>query len=106
MSVSADSGYEDDAMCAYKFEFSVNAGPGDILELFIVTAKFSGLSFAVGSSLLTATTGPKIESPEGQLITVPYPQALFVTFFNTGSSGELLLTYKYIDQEPEDAKEL
>ena len=93
-------------MCTYKFEFSVNAGPGDVLQLQIVTASYSGLAFAVGSSLLTATTGPKVEDPEGQLITVPYPQSLFITFFNTGSAGEILLTYKYLDQEPEDAEAL
>lgn len=34
-----------------------------------------------------------------------YPQSLFVTFFNTGSDGELLITYKYIDKDPEDAEE-
>ena len=37
---------------------------------------------------------------------MPFPQSIFVTFFNTGSAGELLITYKYLDQDPEDAKDL
>ena len=76
------------------------------MQVEFVTASKTGAQFAVGHSFMTATTGDKLMFPEGQRITIPYPLSLFVTFFNTGSSGELLITYKYIDQEPEDAESL
>ena len=75
------------------------------MELEFVKARKAILSFSVGSSLVTAKSGPSESSPEGKKITVPYPQSVYVTLFNTGFSGELLISYKYIDQAPEDAED-
>lgn len=73
------------------------------MTVFFNSVKKAGMTFAVGSSFSTARTGQKLTEPEGNKITVPYPNALFITFFNTGSDGELEFTYSYEDREPEDA---
>ena len=43
ISIDSKAGYEDDVLCTYKFEFSVNAGPGDLMQVEFVIAKKSGL---------------------------------------------------------------
>ena len=70
------------------------------------TASYTGLGFAVGNSYSTATNAQKVQDPEGQRIKVPYPQMLFITLFNTGSQGQIILTYSYNDNDSSNADSL
>ena len=47
------------------------------------------LAFTVGTSFYTATEGAKIDNPEGQKITITHPYALFMSFGNSGSLGDI-----------------
>ena len=105
--ITVDSAqYEESVLCTYKFQFSINAGPGDVMNVEFTQATKSGLAFAVGTSFITAAYAQKIEQPEGQKIGVPYPNSLFIIFFNTGSRGEFIITYSYEDNDPSDAEDL
>ena len=99
-------GYANEILCNYKFEFSIHAGPGDVMSVEFTKVTNSGATFTVGTSFYKAVHGTKFDNPEGQKITIAYPQILFVTFYNTGNIGDIQVTYSYTDQEPADAADL
>jgi len=103
VSVPFGSGFEDDHLCTYWFQFSVHAGPGDLMQIEFTTVKNAGMTFSAGTSYSSALTGAKMNEPEGGMISIPYPNGLFLTFFNTGSDGALEIKAKYEDGKPEDA---
>ena len=82
-------GYANEVLCNYKFEFSIHAGPGDVMTVQFVRASNSGVTFTVGTSFYKAEHGSKFETPEGKKITISYPLTLFVTFYNTGELGDI-----------------
>ena len=54
LTINSDS-YENEVLCTYRFQFSINAGPGDVMTVEFTKAEYTGLGFAVGNSYLTAT---------------------------------------------------
>ena len=103
ISVPFGTGFRDDHLCTYWFQFSVHAGPGDLMQIEFSSVKNAGMTFSAGISYASALTGAKMNEPEGGKISVPYPNSLFITFFNTGSDGALEIKSSYQDNSPEDA---
>jgi len=63
----------------------------------------AGMTFAAGPTYENAETGATLFNVAGSKLTIPYPNALFITFHNTGDDGDLFFTHSYLDREPEDA---
>ena len=61
--------YSNDVLCTYKFEFSVNASPKDLMKVEFIKATKTGLGFGVGTSFRNAE-GQKISQPEGKQIII------------------------------------
>ena len=71
------------------------------MNVEFITAVNAAVTFTVGTSFYSAIHGAKFQNPVGQKITVPYPQTLFLIFYNNEGPGEFFITYSYTDEEPD-----
>ena len=63
--ITVFAGFGEEILCSYKFEFSVDAGPRDIMTVEIIRAMNAGMTFTVGTNFYSAERGAKLNNPEG-----------------------------------------
>ena len=97
--------FQDGSTCGYLLKFPSVAGPTDTMR-FVVDSLVRASGYAVVAQSFTNTSGTATSFKKGDIITVNYPDNVYLIFKSdtVRTAGYFALRYKFIDYNPTAAE--